>query len=443
MRERIAAFLRDPNNDRWLLWGMVLLGLVLRFHLAATHNLTLPDSPSRLHGDEPMYDYHARSLLSGEGFTWPDRAPLYPLWLAALHWLTHDSYDAMLYVQGVLGLTPIPLTYVLARRIVGRAAALLAALGVSVNYVLIRHSGAFLSEILFTPVLLIVCISLVDAMRKPTTLRVAWAGLWVGISALVRPTLFLFPIGAAIAFAVKLGWRAGFRVGTVYAAAAWLTIAPWTMYNALKHHAFVPIQTSNAFLWLGSPEYYHLLHDRGTTYTRIWDEVIYGPGWRAHDPTSPAGDRWWTRRALRSIAAEPLTYLKYDLEKAGMYWVGHPGPDWYDSSIFSYGGLRRAGFTPLQAIQLILARTIPILALVAALYLRRRWRAFLPLYAVLLFGTFFHAATFAAARHSEPLQPLLLILIAAALIRPPRAPVESLTPPKTTRAGVQARAAAA
>lgn len=70
----------------------------------------------------------------------------------------------------------------------------------------------------------------------------------------------------------------------------------------------------------------------------------------------------------------------------------------------------------------IIARAVPIVALAAAVVLRHRWRHLLPLYAILVYTTLLHAATHAEARLSEPFQPLLLVLIAGALVarRPPK-----------------------
>ena len=48
--------------------------------------------------------------------------------------------------------------------------------------------------------------------------------------------------------------------------------------------------------------------------------------------------------------------------------------------------------------------------------LRRRWRELLAIYAVMVYCTLLHGATHAEARLSEPLLPLLVVLIAGAFI---------------------------
>ncbi|MDP8958575.1 MAG: glycosyltransferase family 39 protein, partial [Actinomycetota bacterium] len=312
------------SRESWWLWLVLGLALGLRLYTAWAWNSWQPDSPARLVGDEPGYDSMAREFLAGYGFTWPGRVPLYPLWLAGVYWIFGASYEVVPYVQALLGVGTVLLTYLLGRRVFGPAAGLVAATAVSVSYVMIHQSLHLLSEALFTPVLVMVAIALWDAFQRPTAGRLVWAGLWTGVSSLVRPTLLFFAVAALVVFAVAWGRRRGPRRALVYGVAVMIAVAPWVIRNYATYDAIFPLQTSNALLWQGSPEYYHLIHDEGYGYMDIWTEVLYGPGWEQHDPTSLEGDRYWTRRALRSIASEPAVYLLYAVEKIGTYWVGDP-----------------------------------------------------------------------------------------------------------------------
>jgi hypothetical protein len=400
---------------RAALWAIVLLGLGLRLYAAWQINQDLPDGPERLKGDEPGYDGLALSVLAGDGFAWPERVPLYPLWLAGIHWLTDRSYRAVPYAQSLLGTAAIPLTYLLARRAFdGAGPALVAAFLAATSYVLVVQSGLFMSEVLFTPVLLLVVLTLWDAMCRPTGRRFGMAGILLGVSVLVRPTLVLLPLATGPLCLAALPTRRAVRCWGVYVAAALLVVGPWLVHNYLRHGAPI-LAATNAFLWQGSPEYYHLVRHEGYTYHRIWHEVIYGLGWQAHDPVSVDGDRWWTRRALQSIAAEPGVYLRFAVEKLGTYWAGDPQADWHDTHVFNYRALRDAGYPALHAVQLMASRALPVFALLAGLVLRRQWRSLLPLYAVLAYTTLFHAATHAEGRLSDPFQPLLMVLLGGAL----------------------------
>jgi len=416
IRPAIQRLNTDSTVQFWSVLCVVLLGLVLRLYAAWDWNSYHPDSLQRLIGDEPGYDHIARELLQGLGFTWPGRVPLYPIWLAGIYLFTGGSYNAVPYVQSLLGIATIILTYALGYRAFGHTTGLIAAFFTAISYVLIHQSLHLLSEVLYTPAILLITIAFWDAVRNPSRGRFAWLAFWIGISNLILPTLFLFPLAMIAILVIALGRRQALHYWIICVLVSSLVIAPWMARNFIRYQALFPLATSNAILWQGSPEYYHLIHDHGYTYHKIWTQVLYKPGNEAIDPTSIAGDRFWTKRALRSIAAEPLIYLKFALEKAGTYWVGDPNADWGDTYVFNYDALLRIGFTPVDAVLYMIARLIPILALVAGIVLWRNWRRLLPIYALLGYCTLLHAATHAEARLSDPLQPLLFVLIAGLIL---------------------------
>jgi hypothetical protein len=398
-----------------LVFAIVCIGLFVRVHAAWEINQTRPDSPARLSADEPGYDNLARGLLKGEGLTWPGRVPLYPAWIAGLHYVTGYSYARGIYIQCLLGALAVWLTFVLGRDLFGPAIGTLAALAVAVDIILVEQTVRYLSEIVFTPLVLAVAISFARALQQPTTARFAWTGVWIGLANLVRPTLVAFPVVAVLALAYVLGARRALRPAATLLIASTLIVTPWVIRNYLKYHAIYPLATSNAILWQGSPEYYHLLRDQGYAYLDVWNKVIYGPGNEGNDPGTIEGDRYWTRRALRSIWAEPLLYVRFCLEKAVTYWIGDPHADWGDRYIFDYRLLRSQGFSWFGTVQWMLARAFPLVAFAGFLVLRPHWRRLIPVVSILAYCTLLHAITHAEARLSDPLRPLLLVSFSAAL----------------------------
>ena len=404
-----------PKLYRWALLMLLLWGLGLRLNAAWLFNLGHPNGPSRLIGDEPGYNNLALGLLHWHRFDWEGRVPFYPAWLALVHWVTGESYQAVPYAQAILSVATIALTALLTRRLFGRAAALLAAFAAAGCYVLVWQPVHFLSEVLYTPALLLAVLTLHRALERPSPRSFAGAGAVLALANYVRPTLVFFPLVAWVAVALR-GTTRPTRIGLVYAVAALAVMSPWLIRNYLRVHAWFPLTYSNAILWQGSPEYYHLVRDSGYTYIRVWKEKIYPPNWREHDPMSVQGDRYWTDRALRSIRGEPLTYLRYAAEKTLTYWIGDPEADWGGRHVFSYAGLVAHGFRRRYAIQLIIWRAAIFVAVASMWVLRRRWRELLAIYAVMAYCTLLHGATHAEARLSEPLLPLLVVLIAGAFI---------------------------
>lgn len=391
---------------------VLLLGISLRFAGSIDWNSSRPNSAERLIGDEPGYDNLAREMLQGHGYTWPGRVPLYPLWLAGVFVISGGSYNAIPYIQIILGLGTILLTFWLGKVLFNLTAGLVAAFWAAGSYILIHQGYHLLSEVLYVPVLLLVALSLWNAIQDPKPRHFIWAGFWIGVSNLIRPSLLLFPLVSIFLLIYTMKRLPAIKYWLLYCAISLVVITPWIARNYLYHGAIFPLQTSNAFLWQGSPEYYHLTHDEGYSYIRVWNEILYGPGWQENDPTSISGDRYWTQRAIGSILSEPMVYLKFAGEKFITFWVGDPSADWGDQPIFSYAGLRQIGFSPHNAFQLIVARLLPLLALVAIVILRKRWLRLLPILFLLAYFTLFHALTHAEVRLSEPLQPFLLVLIA-------------------------------
>src|SRR5687768_339853 len=202
----------EPTFVR-LTWLLAALGLALRLAFVHITNESRPNGPERLGGDELGYDNLARDVLAGYGFTWPGRVPLYPLWLAALHTLFGPSYVAFTWAQTLASTTAVPLTIALGRRAAGPVAGLVAGALAAVSFVLVRQPSSILSEVLFTPLVLVVALALWRALDRPSGRTAAFAGAAIGVANLVRPTLVLFPVVVVALLVHRLGWRRGSALG--------------------------------------------------------------------------------------------------------------------------------------------------------------------------------------------------------------------------------------
>ena len=109
-------------------------------------------------------------------------------------------------------------------------------------------------------------------------------------------------------------------------------------------------------------------------------------------------------------------YLQFAVEKLFTFWLGDPSADWGGQSLFSFQGLKSTGFNAADGLQVMIARTLPILALIALVRLRPQWRPLTPVVALLVYMTVLHALTHAEARLSEPLQPFLLLILAGSVV---------------------------
>jgi hypothetical protein len=174
---------------------MTLFILIL-IQTTRQRNYTAPDALAlRLVGDETSYEGLTYTLLQGSFFQSPGRVPVSPLFIAATCYaLDERSPTKLLYIQAFVGVAVVPLIYLLARRLTGIVPALVAAGIVALDDLLIDHTRQIYTEILYTPLLLVVLLVLLWALQAPRPARFAWAGTSMAVLTLCRPTTALFPL---------------------------------------------------------------------------------------------------------------------------------------------------------------------------------------------------------------------------------------------------------
>jgi 4-amino-4-deoxy-L-arabinose transferase-like glycosyltransferase len=115
--------------------------------------------------------------------------------------------------------------------------------------------AAILSETLFLVVMLAAVAAVLQARRSPHRLRwAATAGLFCGLAALTRSNgaLLVIPLALALVRPASGGRRAAaMSVGALVAGAV-LTVAPWTVRNAIVLDSFVPVSTQGGHTLAGA-----------------------------------------------------------------------------------------------------------------------------------------------------------------------------------------------
>jgi 4-amino-4-deoxy-L-arabinose transferase-like glycosyltransferase len=397
-----------------LVLSVLMLGAMLLRVRAVSQRI--PEAPGelalRLVGDESGYEELAYAWLQGVFFQSPVRVPVYPMFIAGVYYaLAERSPAKLLYVQVFVGVATVPLTYLLARRFTGIIPALIAAGIVVFDDALIDHARYMYAEILYTPLLLVALLALLWALQAPRLWRFAGAGASMALVTLCRPTGALLPL--ILPLLLPGGWRLRQKAAVcmAYGLTMVVVIAPWTYHNWHTYHHFLPLTISGGALWQGSPEFYHL-RQRQRNMLDIWANELNPQHNGGYDPHTIDGDRYFNQRGLQSIWAEPIVYVIYSLKKAAYLWVGWGYWEMYDWH------MRRSWFSypPLKLISILVARQLPILALVALVFLavRGRIRPLVPFIAVCAYFTLVHMITWAEMRYSEPLHPLLAIIVVTA-----------------------------
>ena len=227
---------------------LVLLAFVLRAAwVAHTDPLSLTSDPS-------IYDRYAKRIAAegyparselGVGPT-ADKPPLYPLFLGGIYAVAPSDQLAARLVQSGLGALTVALMGLLAHRIWGRRVALLTlALGATFPP-LIVSSTSLITESLFVALMLAALVAVFEARRAARGYGyLVAAGVLGGLAVLTRTNGPLLVLALAL-----LVWpKPRFSLGAiarpaVLAAVAVLTVAPWTIRNAIVMDDFVPVTTS-------------------------------------------------------------------------------------------------------------------------------------------------------------------------------------------------------
>jgi 4-amino-4-deoxy-L-arabinose transferase-like glycosyltransferase len=246
-----------PANRRQRLWLLVLLAVALVVRLVWA--LYAAREPTGLH-DPFTYLASAHTIADGGGYRFIfDGSPTayfpigYPGLLAGVVWAVDhtplaDVPKTMGVLQAFLGTASVWLVWRIASRLWDARTGLVAAGIMAVFPGLLLYTGALLSETVFVFLLLAAVAVLVDvpwSERALSTQRLVAFGVLVGLSALVRPqAVLLLPALALALLIARFGWRRALKAAAIALAAAVLTIAPWTVRNAITMDAFIPISSN-------------------------------------------------------------------------------------------------------------------------------------------------------------------------------------------------------
>jgi 4-amino-4-deoxy-L-arabinose transferase-like glycosyltransferase len=232
----MRAFVGRRSFGFWLA-AIVALGVVIR----VPYTLWVAPWPPALFNDEAYYSALGNLIALGEGFVRPgellsagiavptaERAPLYPLTLAALAELGATGSDPQRLLGAITGAGTIIAVGLLGLRLAGPRAGLLAA-GLAAAYpTLIAADGALMTESLYGMLAALALLAAYRVVEAPSAGRAALLGGLVGLAALARGEgLFLLPL-----LLVPLLRRPGGpRAAAVACLSFALVLAPWFARN--------------------------------------------------------------------------------------------------------------------------------------------------------------------------------------------------------------------
>lgn len=288
--------------------GAALVGLVLR--VAWGQWVARPPQGMV---DPVRYLGYARVIADGHGFIEPWSGfptayypPGYPWFLGIVTWLgtpvTDDLPLLVAMVQAVLGAGSVVLGGLVARRLAGARAGIVAAVALALYPNLIFHTGAILGETLYNTLFLaFLVVALGRAWPADLTNRRALAaGVLLGLAVMVRPiSLAVLPVVLGVWWWSSRDRRVALRIGALLVAGVALCVVPWTVRNAIRMDAFVLLSTNTGDnLCIG-----HAPDATGAFAANEWcatdHRFLDGP------PAEVGADEEKTRRAIEAMLDDP------------------------------------------------------------------------------------------------------------------------------------------
>ena len=389
---------------------MFLLALLLRLaYIGQIEDGPLFAEPAV---DARTYTEHAARIAAGnwlgrgEGPFW--QPPLYPYLLAAVRWLSADSFfHSVRCAQALWGALLCALLYFMGRRLFHQRTGLLAGLAAAAYGPFLFFDGELLPASLATALNTLGLALLLRCERRPSAAGFGIAGAVLGLAALAVPTVLLF----AGAFAVWLGLRRRRRHAAAYLLGVGLAIAPVTLRNLVVGGDSVVISYNSGInFYIGNNSRYE-----ETVAVRPgweWDALASRPRQAGLERPSRQSAFFWGE-AWGEIRADPAAYLRLLARK--LFLLGHGGeigrnqPVYFhrnESSLLAALLWKHAGV----AFPFGIAGPLALSGLLLAL---RDRRASLPIVYVAAYGAGV-IAFFVTARYRLPMVPVLLLFAAHA-----------------------------
>jgi hypothetical protein len=242
--------------------GLVIVALAALAVRVSFVKLVEPEVPEI--GDASAYHLLSVNLADGRGYIRPfddallglerptaEYPPLFPAVLALPAWVGADGVEDQRVFLAFVGAGTVVLVGLLGRRIGGRGAGLTAATLAALYPMLFQSEGTLMAEALYAPLVTASLLLAYGALDRPGMRSFAALGVVLGFAALTRAEGILLALVLVVPLCARLDEidaSRRFRLALVALGAALVVVAPWTVRNALRLDAFVPISNNAATL---------------------------------------------------------------------------------------------------------------------------------------------------------------------------------------------------
>jgi 4-amino-4-deoxy-L-arabinose transferase-like glycosyltransferase len=389
-------------------------------------------------GDANAYHLLAENLAKGRGYIRPfddqllhlrrataEYPPLFSVLLAIPARLgAHSVKEQRLFVA-LLGTGTVVLVGLLGRRVASNTVGLIAAALAALYPMLFLSEATLMAESLYAALVALVLLCAYRAYDDPKLTRFVALGLTVALATLTRAEGLLLGIVVTAPLALwlrNLSSRARLaRLGVALGVAV-VVVAPWTIRNAIRLHAFVPVSNNVATLvdgancgpTYGGPQlglWVESFTQAGRAAPSVPKDQACFPGFDIADPhfdearASSADTRTGVDYARNHLGALPKVAAVRVLRTWGVYAPRQ------QIDFESLEGRPRAWQMRGTLMYWVLAP----FAIAGAFLLRRRRRLLWPLIATAVTVTIVAAATYGQQRFRISAEPAILVLAAVTL----------------------------
>jgi 4-amino-4-deoxy-L-arabinose transferase-like glycosyltransferase len=235
-------------------------------------------------------------------------------------------------------------------------------------------------------------------LQRRSWLMLLGAGALLGYAILVRPQVLLLPVPIAVYIFFTAGRRrtAALLAG-VFLVASFGVVAPWTIRNELRLHAFVPVAS---YTWFN---FWEVNNPQASGHFILPEWTMPAEVRRIRALPEIQQDLAWRQLALTWVRAHPAKALTGWGRDIALYFAYHDPyvRDWYTLN----------GWRPPRLDERLLYPLIIIAGVFVLLY-RRRWPTIWLLVVVAAYFVAFFAVFLPLARYRMPLLPILAIFAA-------------------------------
>jgi len=405
------------RREKIIVLGMTLLALCLRviFLLAMKAHWPGWNSPTI----DALY-HHLWALQIADGNILGSgpffRAPLYPYFLALLYTIFGTNFTIVLFIQHLIGVTAVPLVFIIAKRYFGSTTAYIAAGLTVINGTLIYFESQLLLDFMTVIFMLLTLLLLDSGYRQKRNLIFLAVGLVTGIHAITRPNIlavlpliFLWILTIDDKLKSKIKFIVLLTIGTL------IIILPITFRNIIvgKDNVLIASQGGINF-YIGNNEKADGMtallpgFGHGWHYTDAEYEVSQGLGKKIGTIKPSEVSDYYTNKTLNFIINHPGQFRALLIKKLYMFWNYFSISN--NNNLYFLTDYIGMSFIPLNLFAII--SPLGLIGMILCFKRNRRYWIF----PILIFGYMLTViAFFITARFRLPLIPILTITAAYAI----------------------------